>query len=463
MRPARSVVAGIFAGLIAAAAIAAAPLAPCRIDVVERGSGWPVPLVELRTLHGVRFVSDNAGAVAFDLPEFMGQELWLEVAGHGYGVPADGFGYRGVRLTPVPGGRLRVEVERTSLARRLGRVTGAGIFAESQKLGLESPWSETGVLGCDSVQAVPFGSGLFWAWGDTTLPHYPLGIFHMSAARTPARPLAVFEPPLRLEFSHLRGSSGRPRDVARLPGPGPTWLSGMIVLPDGAGLERLVAAYAKVRPPLSVYETGLCGWNEASENFEPLAVLWRELDAGPRPPPLPDGQAFVAADERGVKWAYFGNPLPVLRCRATFETWRDPARWEKLEAPVTLAPADGGPPVKVHGGSVAWHPWRRKWVTIFTQAGGAGSFLGDIWYAEAPAPTGPWGPAVKVLGHDNYTFYNPRIHAMWFEADSPVLIFEGTFTREFADRPPAVPRYDYNQIMHRLDLDEPGLAAARIP
>ena len=252
MRPARSVVAGIFAGLIAAAAIAAAPLAPCRIDVVERGSGWPVPLVELRTLHGVRFVSDNAGAVAFDLPEFMGQELWLEVAGHGYGVPADGFGYRGVRLTPVPGGRLRVEVERTSLARRLGRVTGAGIFAESQKLGLESPWSETGVLGCDSVQAVPFGSGLFWAWGDTTLPHYPLGIFHMSAARTPARPLAVFEPPLRLEFSHLRGSSGRPRDVARLPGPGPTWLSGMIVLPDGAGRERLVAAYAKVRPPLSV-------------------------------------------------------------------------------------------------------------------------------------------------------------------------------------------------------------------
>ena len=68
-----------------------------------------------------------------------------------------------------------------------------------------------------------------------------------------------------------------------------------------------------------------------------------------------------------------------------------------------------------------------------------------------------------MLGHDNYTFYNPRIHAMWFEADSPVLIFEGTFTREFADRPPAVPRYDYNQIMHRLDLDEPGLAAARIP
>ena len=41
---------------------------PCRIDVVEQGSGWPVPLVELRTTHNVRFVSDNAGVIAFDLP-----------------------------------------------------------------------------------------------------------------------------------------------------------------------------------------------------------------------------------------------------------------------------------------------------------------------------------------------------------------------------------------------------------
>ena len=45
---------------------------PCRIEVVEKGSGWPVPLVELRTTHQVRFVTDNAGVIAFDLPELMG-------------------------------------------------------------------------------------------------------------------------------------------------------------------------------------------------------------------------------------------------------------------------------------------------------------------------------------------------------------------------------------------------------
>ena len=42
--------------------------APCCITVVEKVSGWPVPMVELRTIHQVRFVSDNAGRIAFDLP-----------------------------------------------------------------------------------------------------------------------------------------------------------------------------------------------------------------------------------------------------------------------------------------------------------------------------------------------------------------------------------------------------------
>src|SRR5437867_1846904 len=64
-----------------------AAIEPCRIEVVEKGSGWPVPLVELRTTHNVRFVTDNAGVIALDLPELMGREVWFEVIGHGYEVP----------------------------------------------------------------------------------------------------------------------------------------------------------------------------------------------------------------------------------------------------------------------------------------------------------------------------------------------------------------------------------------
>ena len=77
---------------------------------------------------------------------------------------------------------------------------------------------------------------------------------------------------------------------------------------------------------------------------------------------------------------------------------------------------------------------------------GKPSVFGELWYAEADAPTGPWGPAVKVLSHDNYTFYNPRLHPEFTPADSPILIFEGTYTVQFADRPAPTPRYDYNQI-----------------
>ncbi|RYD27954.1 MAG: hypothetical protein EOP86_23800, partial [Verrucomicrobiaceae bacterium] len=149
---------------------------PCRITVVDRENGWPVPLVELRTTHGLRFVTDNAGVIAFDAPELMGQLTWFEVIGHGYGVQKDGFGLKGVRLTPRPGGSEKVEVTRSNLALRVGRLTGGGLFAESQKLGEETGWRESGVLGCDSLQITPHKGRMFQLWGDTLFAHYPLGV-----------------------------------------------------------------------------------------------------------------------------------------------------------------------------------------------------------------------------------------------------------------------------------------------
>jgi hypothetical protein len=95
------------------------------------------------------------------------------------------------------------------------------------------------------------------------------------------------------------------------------------------------------------------------------------------------------------------------------------------------------------------------------EAKGKPSAFGELWYAEAPAPTGPWGPAVKILTHQNYTFYNPRLHPEFTPADSPVLLFEGTYTTEFADRPAVTPRWNYNQILYRLDLDDPALRGAQ--
>ncbi|HWQ90108.1 MAG TPA: hypothetical protein VN673_00435, partial [Clostridia bacterium] len=61
----------------------------------------------------------------------------------------------------------------------------------------------------------------------------------------------------------------------------------------------------------------------------------------------------------------------------------------------------------------------------------------------------------------NYTFYNPRLHPEFTPTGSPILIFEGTYTREFANHAHATARYDYNQMIYRLDLDDPALKPAR--
>src|SRR5436305_14980111 len=90
---------------------------PCQIQIIEKGTGWPVPLVELRTVNQIRFISDNNGVVAMDAPELMGCEVWFDVLSPGYEIPKDGFGLRGVRLKLEPAKTLKIEVNRTSIAK----------------------------------------------------------------------------------------------------------------------------------------------------------------------------------------------------------------------------------------------------------------------------------------------------------------------------------------------------------
>lgn len=448
--------------LIVACQVEPSPVAfPCRVEVVEKGSGWPVPLVQLRTVNQSRFVTDNAGIIVLDQPELMGREVFFHVEGHGYEVPADRFGYRGVRLTPRLGKTLRVEVNRTIIAQRLGRLTGAGLFANTQRVDHKLDWLESGVVGSDSVQSAVYRGRHFWLWGDTSLVHYPLGIFHSSAATTAFSPLDSLEPPIRVKYGYFRNENGRPRNVAKMPGEGPTWLSAMASLPDKNGTPKLVASYAKIKPPLDAYEKGLCVWNDDSQNFERLKVVWSKSGDTPKPNPLPDGHSAIWNDDNGKEWVLFGNPLPTLKCPATFEAWQDPNQWDALKPQKALTSADDGSEIRPHSGSIAWNPWRKRWVTIFMQWFGKPSAFGELWYAEADHPTGPWGPCVKVLSHNNYTFYNPRIHPEFIPADSSVLLFEGTYTRQFADKPHPTPRYDYNQIMYRLDLTDDRLNPAQ--
>jgi hypothetical protein len=208
--------------------------------------------------------------------------------------------------------------------------------------------------------------------------------------------------------------------------------------------------------------------------------------------------------ENGVDYVYFGEVFPNVRVKAQWECYLDPACYEGYAAVegATLAreaggelryawkrnaePADGlweqreiaagrmkpeqahflpvdvdsGDRVLMHRGSVRWNEHRKCWIMVAGQLGGS-SNLGEIWYAEAPNLTGPWRRAKKIITHDRYSFYNPVHHPLFDQEGGRVIYLEGTYTQTFSGNPVATPRYDYNQVMYRLDLDDPRLKPVR--
>ena len=114
----------------------------------------------------------------------------------------------------------------------------------------------------------------------------------------------------------------------------------------------------------------------------------------------------------------------------------------------------------LHRGSVRWNAFRKRWIMICNEIGGT-SFLGEVWYAEADAPEGPWLRARRIATHDHYSFYNPVHHAFLDQKGGRIIYFEGTYAQTFSATKVPTPRYDYNQIQYRLDLADGRLAAAQ--
>jgi len=182
-------------------------------------------------------------------------------------------------------------------------------------------------------------------------------------------------------------------------------------------------------------------------------VVWARTEESQFPPAVPHGHPVFWQNDTGEKFVLFGDPFPALRCPATFEAWSNPKTWVQLKPQASVPTQETEEPIQPHRGAVAWNAYREKWVTVFTQLYGESSQLGEIWYAEADTPTGPWRDAIKVVTHNAYTFYNPQLHPEFTAPDSPVLLFEATYTHTFSKTSDTTPRHDYNQVLYRLDLD----------
>jgi len=473
------------------------------IAVVDGQTGRGVPLVELSTVNDVRYFTDSNGVVAFHEPGLMGRTVFFHVNSHGYEFPKDGFGFRGKALRVTPGGRAQLEIKRVNIAERLYRVTGGGIYRDTVLLGrkapTERPLLNAEVLGSDSVLSAVYRGKIYWFWGDTNRPGYPLGNFHVPGATSLLPDRGGLDPDVGVDLNYFLDENGFAKETARMPGKGPTWLSGLVSLRDRTGKERMLASYAKVRGFLDVYQRGLVEFAPAAERFEKVVEF--DMDA----PLYPSGHPLRCSVD-GVDYIYFADPFPLVRVRADPEELKHPDRYEaftclkqggRWDDPQLDVADDGtlrfgwkkntpplgqkeearlieaghlatdaawldlrdrrtGKPVVAHRGSVTWNDYRKRFVMVAVEQGGT-SALGEVWYSEADAPEGPWTLATKVVTHDRYSFYNPKQHPVFARDGGRVIYFEGTYTAAFSGNPDRTPRYDYNQIMYRLDLSDPRL------
>lgn len=493
-----------FAAWLTSAFLMAAPpsAAPFGVEVVDDQTGRGVPLVELRTVHGERYYTDSAGRAAITSPELVGEKTYFYVASHGYEYPQDGFGFRGAALDVRPGETAVLKIRRVNLAERLYRTTGAGIYADTVTLGrkppLARPLLNARVFGSDSVVSAVYRGRIHWFWGDTNRPAYPLGNYHVPGATSRLPGDGGLAPDQGIDFEYFTGANGFAAETAHMEGEGPTWIGGLTVLREAGGRERLVASYVKVRKQLETYRRGLVEFDDERRAFRHVADL--PLDA----PLLPDGHPCEHV-EQAERYLYFPRPYPWTRVAADWDSYRnldvyegftclkagdrqgngpverDPQGgvvwgWKRGAAPLDealqkrlvangqlkpseawldLRDRDSKQPVVVHGGSIAWNEHRQCWTMVFVQHGGA-SLLGEVWYSEARRPEGPWRWARKIATHQKYSYYNPKHHPFFDEEGGRRIYFEGTYTNTFSGNPDQTPRYDYNQVMYRLDVDRAG-------
>lgn len=484
------------------------------IRVVDAATGRGVPQVELETVNNVRFITDNAGLVAINEPGWLGQETFFFVRTHGYAADKDGFGYAGARVTLQAGEIAEIKLTRVNLAERLCRLTGEGLWRDSILLGEgESlPAAPRGaVAGQDSVQTAMYHDRVYWFWGDTARMKYPLGLFRTAGATSPVPDAndPASDPAGGIPFEYFVGEDGFARVMMPLSErrEGVVWIFGVCTVKDVAGREHLLGHYSRRKSLSEEIEQGIAEFNDERQIFEPVRVLpaeetWRRLAGNP-----------ITYSEGGREWLLCGSPVLNVRVPATYEAVLDPTQYQALtcaqatEAGKPPAPqfTPDGPPdwrwqtdlpptdaatelrwlkngrlqpdqarflltsandaserVLVHSGSVRWNEHRQRWIMIAGQVGGQASNLGEVWYAESRAPSGPFGPAVRIVTHDRQSFYNVNHHAFLDREGGRLIHFEGTYTNTFSGNAEKTPRYDYNQVLYRLDLDNPALRAAQV-
>lgn len=465
-RAAARILASWFAGLAMIAPAAALDSNYAAVRVVDQDTGRGVPLVRLCSTSSVCYWTDSNGVAAIDEPDFLGKRVFFSIESEGYHYEQNVYGTAGSTIDLLPRTVITLKIRRLNLAERLYRVTGEGIYRDSQLAGLPVPVGQeklaADATGMDTVMYAVYRGQIFWLFGDTNYVSAPLGNLATTCARTSMPSAATFRAEHQIPLHYFTRGDGFVKGMAAIAGEGLKWMSALMVVRDAKGDETLYARYDRVKDLTTVLDSGIAKFDDARSEFRTVRSM------GPSPKYFADGRA-TPVQVRGESYFYFSGlktDAPEVRVPATAADIVEPGKYEiftcdtegcswQTEAtptPTRFYDIDSGAPVDGKILSLNWNRFHRRWIAIIWH------LLGDVWYAEADTPTGPWSYARKIISHTTQTFYWPGQIEPLDANDGRRIYVMGTYTQTFQQNPEKTPRYDYNQLLYGLSLDTPQLA-----
>jgi len=500
------------------------------IEILDSATGRGVPLVKVSLAVDPNqfFYTDSNGIVAIDDPSLINQFRTFNFRSYGHTNASQTLATQYGGLSQISIERTN-RAER--LYRATGANIYRDSVNVGRSVPIAKPVSNADILGQDSVQAAVYNDKIHWFWGDSLFKStegFGFGNYWVSAATSELPSQGGLSPSVGIDYSYYEDAQGRTRPMFT-PTPGdPTWIDGLFTVKDNNEQERLLAHFVNVETfgdPFILNEQGLAVFDDSSANEDDWGFskiqdygVAPEQVWGTGPPIVPAGHSFRHSTG-GVNYIYFGENYPNIRVQDEWNAVNDITQWEaftplrentrydkdapplelddnlkpiygwkkntdplgteifeemvsggfisRSEAPVGLVDYETGADVRLHRSSVNWNEHRGKWIMIGNQTWGSESFLGEVWYAEAPTPEGPWKNAIKIATHGDpvglegsYSFYNPTHLPFFDEEDGRYIHFHGTYSSSFFDTAPQTPDYDYNQIAYRLDLSTiPQLSA----
>ncbi len=471
---------------------------PFVLRFIDSATQRPVPLVEVELFNALRMCSDNLGNIAILEPDLTDKKVRLLIRGHGYRYPRlDIFRERSLHIEIKPGEAAEIELERTTAAERLYRITGSGRLRDSLLAGLATATGELpgNIIGLDSAIPVFWKNRLYSFYGDTLAADR----LNLSGSGGEITLNMQDVPESSLPVNFFCDSDGFASRMIELPEPGFVWIETVIPVVSG-NREILVARYVRHKTLEEAVETGFALFNPVRRKFSLIkrfrsarqhksahAVMvntdgnqafciqpWEKTGNNLKEFINPDTYKYytclqkIEPDSAAHAVEIAGHRVTVKRDadgRPEFSWVRGgvpftPANQRLLQAAgliksderwLELTEIGTGRKITDFSGSISWNHFRQRWIMI------AQGLVGEIWYSEADTFTGPWVYGRRIVEHDGYNFYNPVQHS-WFDAENGrTIYFEGTYTSFFTRDGYKTPRADYNQVMYRLDLQHPSL------